>query len=547
MPRKRKIPRAKVQHWIGYCRKSTDDPNKQQMSIPDQVSRVKKYYGSMSDTDKKGRPLRIFTEEKSAFHPNDRPMFSEILRMADRGEVYGVIAIESNRISRNPEESGAFSQRIVDSRITFFDAALNGRRYTGDNSGDIFMLGVEGNMSWKDSKDKGDRIRYTMKERAAEGKHMGPVRIGYQHRHEIVKGKIVKRYLEVIPEIAPLIRRLFELVAVGTYSLRDLVKEAKKMGLRSRAGKVLGRTSIHGILTDPLYKGYIRFDGEISRGKHKAIVEEELWNRVQLVLNGRNKNTNRSKNLMLRELFLFGSVVKCPKCGRTLSPYRQKGKYIYYECKNPSTKCRVIITQEKAVEQLENKLAGLYLDAKELEKLRSLLLKEHERRSKSEIDCRRFIEADYEKVQKEIVDTFAQRKEAERMGILGEVDSRIASLRVRRDELQGQLNATHEKGNEWIEKVIGGFELIKLVGEALSFGSPHCREAVLNAVSSNYAVEGEKLVWEPRSPFRQKAVGAKNPRSKEWWSGLYDVRTEISETYDLLQGAFLLLQQAPCL
>jgi hypothetical protein len=307
------------------------------------------------------------------------------------------------------------------------------------------------------------------------------------------------------------------------------------MGLRSRAGKTLSGSAIHNILRDPLYKGYVRFDGIIAKGRHEAIVNEALWNRVQAILTGRNTNAGKPKDLTLRELFVFGNLLKCPRCGRTLCPYRVKGKYVYYECKNPQTECHVLVPQPVLVEQLPLLLQSIRVEGVDLESLRAKLLRQHEEQSRKEITGRGALNAAYEQVTKQIGDLFSQRKEAETMGLLGELDARLADLRRKRDELQGQLNGWHDRGNAWIEKVVRSFELIELLREAIFFGSMRSREMALKSLASNYTVEGRKLVPKLRSPFRQSSQQEGHP---EWWTGLYDVRTEILETFEQLQAAF---------
>ena len=131
-------------------------------------------------------------------------------------------------------------------------------------------------------------------------------------------------------------------------------------------------------------------------------------------------------------------------------------------------------------------------------------------------------------------------EEAEAMGLLAEVDARLGELRRRRDELHIQLAACHENGNAWIEQVVRSFELIELLREAIMYASAGPRERLLRGLASNYSVEGRTLVWEPRSPFRQ--VGPKGGRPG-WCPGLYDVRTEITETCRLLEAAYTALEQ----
>src|SRR5207237_973069 len=137
-----------------------------------------------------------------------RPVVNTLLQLADHGEVHGLIVVHPNRVSRNHADSGAFVQRLVEGAIPCLDTT-SGKRYTGADSNDIFMLTLEGAMSWKDSRDKGDRILQAMRMRAAEGRHMGPARLGYRAAYRPDGTKV----LELMPEQAAVIRRVFELAA----------------------------------------------------------------------------------------------------------------------------------------------------------------------------------------------------------------------------------------------------------------------------------------------------------------------------------------------
>jgi DNA invertase Pin-like site-specific DNA recombinase len=533
--RNRRRPHGK-QYWIGYCRKSTDTEDKQIHSLGDQVRMIEDYYARLPAEERGAAPLHILQEAQSAYRPG-RPVFDAVLRQADERAVRGLIVVHPNRVSRNHADSGAFVQRLVEGTIPCLDT-VGGKRYTGADSNDIFMLTLEGAMSWKDSRDKGDRVLQAMRLRAAEGKHMGQVGIGYRGVYQ----QDGTRRLEPVPGVAPLIRRLFELAETGSYSLQDLVREGQRMGLRSRNGKKVARSALHNILRDPLYKGYIRFDGIVAKGLHEPIVQEATWERVQVALRSRRAGTGRPKDPDLRELFAFGDLLRCPRCGRTLSPYRVKQRYIYYECKNPETACRVLVPQAALLEQLPAILRGVLLTEADLRELPSQLLGVHARSSKDATTQRTSLHREYEQVQKEIGDQFLRRGEAAALGILDVVDLRLTELRNRRDELQAQLNALHEQGSDWIERVTRCFRLIELLQEAIFQGSARTRVTALRALASNYTVEGKKLVPELRTPFRQRA---ENPGVLEWLPALYDVRTELADTCRRLEEAIAFWRSAP--
>lgn len=533
MARIKKQRPVTAQWWIGYCRKSTDSEDKQVNSLQDQATMIADYYARLSEVERQ-HPLRLLQEAQSAYHPG-RPVYGDIMRMADKGEVRGLIVVHPNRVSRNHADSGAFVQRLVEGTIASLDTTT-GKRYTGADSNDIFMLTLEGAMSWKDSRDKGDRIRQAMRLRAAEGKHMGLVRIGYQSVYR-PDGTVS---LEVVPEIAAQIRHIFELAGTGTYSLRMLVTEADQLGLRSRKGQRFWASNLHAILRDPLYKGFIRFDGIIAKGRHEPIVDETLWDRVQESLTSRWRSAGKPKNQALRELFIFGNLIKCPTCTRTLCPYRVKGKYVYYECKNPRRRCRVLVAQNILVEQLPPLIENVTLEAESRKKLRAQLLQQYQNQTWGDAESSTRLTDDYKKVLREIGELFSRRTEAEALGILDSVDMRLDELRRKRDELQAGLIPCPDEDIGWVDKTVESFRFIELLREAMIFGSMRSRELALRALASNFTAEDKKLVPMLRSPFRQYA---KRHIDQEWYTGLYAVRTEIVQTFDLLQTAYAMLQQ----
>jgi DNA invertase Pin-like site-specific DNA recombinase len=150
------------QCWLLYCRKSTDDGKKQRYTLEDQEAMGREYYDNLPEEERKDRPLIVMPHEaKSAFSPDNRDVFDEMMAMIERKEVYGIIAAQSNRISRNPKETGIFIGHLISFKLKRFDACVDKRVYRGNDSNAIFMLGIECGMACKDSSDKGQRMSST--------------------------------------------------------------------------------------------------------------------------------------------------------------------------------------------------------------------------------------------------------------------------------------------------------------------------------------------------------------------------------------------------
>lgn len=89
------------------------------------------------------------------------------------------------------------------------------------------------------------------------------------------------------------IQRLFE-IYLETGCLSDAAKLADVEGLRSKlrlfssgreqGGAPLSRGQIHAMLTNPIYRGLIRHKDKTWPGLHSAIVDEDIWVKVQTAL-----------------------------------------------------------------------------------------------------------------------------------------------------------------------------------------------------------------------------------------------------------------------
>ncbi len=171
------------------------------------------------------------------------------------------------------------------------------------------------------------RIQAGIEEKARGGELVGPLPLGYR-RDEA--GAVV-----LDAATAPLIRAAFERYALGDRSLREMGQWAADAGLKSDAGNPLDRLSIRKMLMNPAYKGAVAFhsragDGFTVRGKHPAIVDEELFARVQDALIRRRRNTASSRPFG-RQPYPLSGVATCGSCNAPLlgaatvtGPYRYR-------------------------------------------------------------------------------------------------------------------------------------------------------------------------------------------------------------------------------
>ncbi|KEP72639.1 hypothetical protein HR12_41985, partial [Microbacterium sp. SUBG005] len=96
------------------------------------------------------------------------------------------------------------------------------------------------------------------------------------------------------PDRAHLVKLAFELYATGKYSIPELSDELFLRGLKTRASgrwpsQQLSDNQLLRLLQDPYYLGLTRFKDQIYPGRHEALVDGELFARVQEVVAMRSR------------------------------------------------------------------------------------------------------------------------------------------------------------------------------------------------------------------------------------------------------------------
>jgi hypothetical protein len=123
-----------------------------------------------------------------------------------------------------------------------------------------------------------------MLEKAEQSIYPSFAPIGYKN----VMGPNGKRIVEPDPEMAPIIKQIFEWYATGQCSLAEVTERACSAGLVSRQLKgPVSKSNIHKLLRKRFYTGDFDWKGKTYRGSHEPLVSTGLYERVQEILDGR--------------------------------------------------------------------------------------------------------------------------------------------------------------------------------------------------------------------------------------------------------------------
>ena len=187
-------------------------------------------------------------------------------------------------------------------------------------SSEKFMHGIKVLMATSYIDNLSEKTQKGMLEKAAQGFYPSFGSLGYRN----VDGPNEKRLIEPDPQLAPFVRRLFEWYAMGCYSLMEVTKKALAEGFRSRTASGVPKNSIHKILTNPIYCGGFLWAGKYYRGVHEPIVLQDLFDRVEEMLDEKGRRRTRQQ----KHTWAFHGLLSCGHWGCALTAEIKKGRYI---------------------------------------------------------------------------------------------------------------------------------------------------------------------------------------------------------------------------
>jgi site-specific DNA recombinase len=168
-----------------------------------------------------------------------------------------------------------------------------------------------------------EETRKGMLEKAEQGIWPSYAPLGYLN----VDGANGKRTIQPDPQLAPIIRKMFEWYATGEYSLAEVTKKAQAAGMIFRkSGNPVPKATIHKTLHNRIYTGDFDFDGRTYRGSYEPIISRELWQRVQEIIQ-RRLGRRRQKQ---KHDFAFSGLIACGHCGCSMVGELKKKRYVYY-------------------------------------------------------------------------------------------------------------------------------------------------------------------------------------------------------------------------
>ncbi len=320
---------------IIYCRVSSREQEETGYSLEAQEKFLEEYAKAKFAVVKKYK----VTESASKWQL--RKTLDEMLTYADKHGIKVILGEKIDRLTRSMKDAA-----VIDDWIK----AEDGREvhFVKEN----FVVSKESraheNLVWNMkvsiarfyTDNLSEEVKKGQKEKVAQGWLPTKPPLGYKTIGE--KGKKIHI---VDKDIAPFIRRMFEIYATGNYSTKALVNVMYKEGLRNREGRKVGKSRIHELLSDPFYAGKMRWLDVVYPGKQEALIQKELFDAVQVKL------TRKIGTPMYRKhLPVFKVMMRCGECEGTVTWEIQKGHW-YGHCSHYRNCTQKKYVRQEAVEE----------------------------------------------------------------------------------------------------------------------------------------------------------------------------------------------------
>ena len=86
--------------YVAYCRKSTDEPDRQILSIDAQIAELKEF------AEREHLEISDFVVESKTAKKPGREKFNDVLKLIEKGEVSGIVSWHPDRLARNSIDGG---------------------------------------------------------------------------------------------------------------------------------------------------------------------------------------------------------------------------------------------------------------------------------------------------------------------------------------------------------------------------------------------------------------------------------------------------------
>lgn len=474
--------------YIIYCRKSQENRDRQALSIESQMRELKEFAlrEKLDITD-------VLEESQSAYKPG-RPIFAEMMSRFESDKANAILTWKPDRLARNALDGGRVIQAMDDGYLLEMKTPYECFK-KDDNR---VMLWIHFGMSNDYSRQISANVKRGNRQKYERGEFCGKAPLGYLNAKVGYSRNIVSD-----PEKADLIKKLFEEMGTGKYSVMDMLRLAEKWGLRSVYDNKIAKSSMYKLLSDSAYYGLYKHGREYHQGTYEPLITKSLFDRVQMALGDRSKP--RKKDWV----HTYKCLMKCGACGCAITAetknkfYKRTNNhasYTYYRCTKRRGSCDQKSVTESELEIMFNEMVNNIAIDKEVWDLGIKLLR---KKYEYEISQQDKIRLSWQRQYNQASDKLGKLLDLRLNSEIGmeEYASGKKDLLELKNELKEKLDDDHSGSIQWLERAEDFFNTCYQAREVMESQDYKAKRELIRKVGWNLFLKDKKLNFSLKKPY----------------------------------------------
>ncbi|MDP3987933.1 MAG: recombinase family protein [Candidatus Levybacteria bacterium] len=275
--------------YIIYCRKSTDEKDKQVLSIDAQIAELQEFAqrSNLQITE-------IITEAKTAKVPG-REQFKEVLNKIEKREAQGILSWHPDRLARNSIDGGKVIYLVDTGKL--LDLKFPSFWFENTPQGK-FMLSIAFGQSKYYVDNLSENVKRGNRQKLRIGVWPNKAYLGYINDSRT-------KDIQIDSKTSKVVKKAFILFSEGNKSFTEIAKFMQKFGIQRNNGKPLHVNQVSEMLKNKFYIGILKYNGEYYKASHKCFISKEIFDKVQ------NQIERISRPRLKGHNFAFTNLATC--------------------------------------------------------------------------------------------------------------------------------------------------------------------------------------------------------------------------------------------
>lgn len=462
------------------ARVSTDD---QKDALPAQTFRLTEY------AKRRGYDYEI-TELRESAYKGNRSAFSELVtKITKHGEVSIVVF---DKIDRYTRDSSSQEVRMLDdlrksAKIELHFPSDNLFIHKDSPATDLLRLGMGVVVAQYYSDAISDNVRRRFEQKLRDGEWIGKAPLGY--KNSILPNG--KKWIEVEPYSAEIIRQIFKRYAEGNTSNRIIADQ-----MRKEFGIKIGQSKVEQTLKNPFYYGEMRIKEVFYPHKYEPLVSYELFERAKSIQDGYKVEPTRWGGLP----YVYRGLIRCETCGCRVTFEKKKQKYVYGHCTQSKFKHDFkYVSEDLITDQIMHVFESIIIPEEAYQEVSSVLRQTHEDKKRYRDQTLSSIETEITKFQNRIDRVYEDYLDDK---ITEELYKRKSDeYRTNQKKLQRQRDNIELVDDEYFGTVFHLLNLAKNAPKLFQKANIEQKRSLIQIVLSNFSLDGDQLRWKLKEPF----------------------------------------------